>query len=65
MATIHAASLDRANLSSLSRWAASVQSITPDQETEIGVCDSRNVVPGFLLDSRLVRVIQSFLSSRS
>ena len=45
-ATIRSASLEYAGMSSVSRWAASVQSISSDQGTETDTCFCRNVVPG-------------------
>ena len=51
-------SLEHADMSSVSRWAATIQSVTSDQGTEIGFCDCPDVVPEFL-DSRLVRALQS------
>ena len=51
-------SLEHADMSSFSRWAATVYSVTSDQGIEIGFCDCPDVVPVFL-DSRLVRALQS------
>ena len=62
MATIHAAFLEYADMSSGSSWAASVGSSTWDEGTEIGICDCRVSFLGSL-DSMLVRVIQSVASS--
>ena len=62
LATIHAAPLEYADMSSVSRWAASVRSVTSDQGTEAAIGTCAVMLFKGSLKSRLLRVIQRLLS---